>query len=513
MPTGDSSGSGIARGGRIPRLIDVPVGHGRSLSALHYSGGHLPGPAVVLLTPYRKEGAWLTYPSTTIAEGYDVLVVDVRATGGSSGPFEGPLSQGEIDDAVALLEWTAAQSFCDGRTALIGSSYSGLIQYHVAARRPESLRCIAPSIAPADNYRDMTHRGGIPSTAAWYSSTYGLSGQADTRRQGLVQAAEDLEAPFDGPAARARSATSELLSRIDVPVLCMGGLYDLFTASTVAAYRALRTPTRLLLGDWGHETEMSVREARELSRWLAFWLRDEGTDPTRDDHRVTAYRAGDRTWHALASWPHAGGTEWMTAQVTDRAVDVPVAPLLDAVPPPETTAMSDPTIDMLIDSGLRTWGELWTVDLPAPRSRTDFAGPALVTINLVTECADIDAHVRVSLVRTSDEVEQLVEGRLRASHRMVDPARSLQAADGRLVVPWRTHEKAEGIPASEPVCLQIATSPLHVRVERGERLRLGVTLVRADGRLEPATATVQASSRIEVPISDPATHRSTGRDC
>jgi predicted acyl esterase len=461
-------------------------------------------PVVVLFTPYRKESWWLTTHVPATHAGFEVIVADVRAIGGSTGSYTGPFSAEEVDDAVSLLAWALDQDFCDGNLALIGSSYSGLIQYHIAALRPPGLRCIAPSIAPLDYYRDMTHRGGIPSSMAWAASTYGNSNNAETAHAGLQMAIDDALDPFDSPQAHARSAHA-LLDRIQVPVLCLGGLYDFFTASTVAAHTALDVPSRLVLGDWGHETEMSDVEREELSRWLDYWLWRVGDDLTRGNDRVVLHRSGDRSWQSIASWPKPDECEWLSWQPFGERVLVPVHPLLDAVPPPTSQTNTDPALDHFSDSGMRVWGESQVWRREPAELVTDVLGPVLLVIDLMSdEVDDVDVHARLSLIRAGGVVEQLTEGRVRASHRVWDPHRSIVREDGQVIVPWRTHAAQDATPIrpDEQVRLEIALSPVHLRLEQGETVQLGLTVVRADGGSAPAVAHLLPESYVLFPLHE-----------
>lgn len=476
---------------------------GHTLAAHRFPALFGPAPAVVLFTPYRKEGAWLTYPDFATYEGYEVFVVDVRATGGSGGPFEGPLSTGEVDDAVDLLAWVAAQDYCDGQTALIGSSYSGLLQYLVAARRPPSLRCIAPSIAPVDLYRDFMHRGGIPTSPAWYASTYGGAGHVETKRLGLHQGIRDIIDPWDGPSWQNRAATPAVLRRINVPVLCLGGLYDLFSAATPTAFAEIQTPKRMVLGDWGHETEMTDIELEELSKWLAYWLKNEGIDPTRAPN-IRLHRTGDGTWETADTWPGSGDERWVPVALLDSPTEVPVVTGLDVVPAPTSTVRTDPSIDAVIDSGMRLWGESWTTRTTPWAMPVDLRGPSTLVVDVrVDACRDVDLHARLSLVRTDHSIEQVAEGRLRASHREFDPQRSTLDASGYVVAPWRRHRESHLIDPGAVTRLEVGLAPINVHVAAGERLQIGLTLARSDGVVVPSVATLLPSCLIRLPLQAP----------
>ncbi|MFO0980855.1 MAG: CocE/NonD family hydrolase [Planctomycetota bacterium] len=67
------------------------------------------------------------YPhlTTLLAHGYLVAAVDVRGSGASFGVWRGLFHDDETRDARDVIEWFAAQDFCDGNIGMFGSSYLG----------------------------------------------------------------------------------------------------------------------------------------------------------------------------------------------------------------------------------------------------------------------------------------------------------------------------------------------------------------------------------------------------
>ena len=100
-------------------------------------------------------------PEYFTARGYVHSVADVRGTGISEGEYLGWMSKQEAEDGYDLVEWAAAQPWCDGNVGMVGISYFGTIQLPVAAEQPPHLKAIMPWNAPADFYRESTHHGGI----------------------------------------------------------------------------------------------------------------------------------------------------------------------------------------------------------------------------------------------------------------------------------------------------------------------------------------------------------------
>lgn len=492
-----------------PSDLSVPMTDGASMSLRRYSAPASPSPAVFLMVPYRKESAGIVQLASLVNRaGYEFVIADVRGFGGSSARYQGLLSEREIQDGVELIEWLATQPFCNGQVAMMGGSYFGANQVLIAARRPPALRCIAPFVNFVDTYRDMTHRGGIPSHTNWGAMTYLRSQQATTARQGLEQFYLDLMLdPLDNSAHQARSPES-VLSQVTVPTLCLGGWHDYFLRGTVRTYLGVQGPKRLVIGPWGHGGFGPDHEA-ELLAWLGYWLDGRGEDPTRAD-RVRLYDTGSESWRTYEDWSAPSSRRWTTWHphaVGTLEAPAPAAPTplrvlthLEATlpaPNPKPQYSPDPT-----DAGMGHWGEDTVFDTAPFPEECLVEGPlCLHAVVRSDECTDLDLHARVSVVRGSGPAMQLTEGRLRASHRAVEAASSATIADGTVVIPWHRHDAEELIRPGQPVELIVEIPPVCHRVAAGERLRLGLTLVRADEGSTAASASLESGSRLLVPVA------------
>ncbi|HJX03260.1 MAG TPA: CocE/NonD family hydrolase, partial [Dehalococcoidia bacterium] len=141
-------------------------------------------PAIVAWSPYGKEAGTVMLddfpmragvptdavsglqkwegpdPAYWCAHGYAVVNPDGRGAYGSEGdmPFWG--SQ-EARDGYDLIEWAAAQSWCNGKVGLSGNSWLALMQWFIAAANPPHLAAITPWEGLTDLYREDIARGGI----------------------------------------------------------------------------------------------------------------------------------------------------------------------------------------------------------------------------------------------------------------------------------------------------------------------------------------------------------------
>ena len=95
-----------------------------------------------------------------VERGYVHVVADTRGAGDSGGTYDnyGPREQ---DDGYDLIEWIAAQPWCDGNVGMLGMSYFAVVQHLIAATQPPHLKAIAPYEAYTDRYRHSVYHGGI----------------------------------------------------------------------------------------------------------------------------------------------------------------------------------------------------------------------------------------------------------------------------------------------------------------------------------------------------------------
>ncbi len=98
--------------------------------------------------------------NTLTSSGYAIVVADMRGTGASSG-YTSAMSPTLKEDGINMVNWIAAQTWCNGNVGMQGPSYLGWIQLAIASEKPEALKCISPAIMGSDIYTEAQKQGGI----------------------------------------------------------------------------------------------------------------------------------------------------------------------------------------------------------------------------------------------------------------------------------------------------------------------------------------------------------------
>lgn len=98
-----------------------------------------------------------------VERGYTFIVPNPRGIGNSEGEFYGIYNPQEQKDVYDVVEWAGACPWGNGKVALHGYSYFGIIQALVAAKQPPHLACIMP-LSYTDDYYQHGYYGGVANT-------------------------------------------------------------------------------------------------------------------------------------------------------------------------------------------------------------------------------------------------------------------------------------------------------------------------------------------------------------
>jgi predicted acyl esterase len=146
---------------KAPALLSWSA-YGKTMQAM--KRGSLPGSS--LYFDHSLEAGDIDF---FVSRGYLFVIPDPSGIGVSEGEFLGIYNPQEQEDVFDVIEWLGTgYGLCDGKVAMIGYSYFGIVQMLVAAKQPPHLKCIMP-LSYTDDYYQHGYYGGVAST---YMSMY-----------------------------------------------------------------------------------------------------------------------------------------------------------------------------------------------------------------------------------------------------------------------------------------------------------------------------------------------------
>ena len=492
----------------------VPMRDGCELAADVYLplAGERPAPAIVSITPYDKDG--FRGPDSEARfyqeHGYAFVAVDCRGRGKSEGEWRAFAN--DAPDGHDVVEWVAAQPWCDGKVGTTGLSYLGWTQWAAASELPPHLACMVSTSAAGRWQREIPYTDGcFQLYFGWWAFavrrriTEGhaaklLDWDEVLRRLPLEAVGEVVDTPgrtwrdlmdhdtFDD-FWRALDYTDRY-RLIDVPCLHVTGWYDLEDLlGAMHHYEGMvaRSPAadrqHLLVGPWSHANSrwpddqyagvpLSPEAAVEMDavhlRWFDHWLKGKENGVERD-LPVRLYETGANQWREGEHWPRATGVARRYLRWDGAAGSLADAPA--AEPEPGRAYRYDPAdpAPTQIDVNDYVENEVPIVMNPV-EARPDvlvYTGEPLAEALVVSgwphlefwassDCDDTEWHVRLTDVAPDGTSVKVCQGCRRASYRdsLTDPAP---------LVP------------GEPTKFDVELWPAHHRFLPGHRIRVTVT--------------------------------------
>lgn len=451
-------------------------------------------------------------PGYFTARGYVHVIVDVRGTGASEGEYLGWVSPQEARDGYDLVEWIAAQPWCDGNVGMSGISYFGEIQLMVAAERPPHLKAIMPWNAPADFYREATHHGGIRQMFFHYLYVQRIGADRsvsatvkDTPPETLKSLIDELKRdpdlravpeiytfvdnpgkapcffdilahPTDGPFYRERSPCAKY-DRIRIPFYARSAWWGYRHMHLVGAfhnYLGIDAPKKLAIDRPVVEERPLPEEVNaETLRWYDYWLKGIDTG-IMDEPPIRLYVMGADSWRTEREWPLAR-TRWTRYYLRRWRR---LAPEPEDVPDKPDAFVQQPVDETELVSGI----DYATAPL---QHDTEVTGPAAAYLYGSIDQQDTNWFVSLRDAAPDGAEREVTKGFLKASHRALDEERS------KPYEPYHPHVDPEPVEPGRVYEYAIALSPTANLFKAGHRIRLVITSMdhaqARDWGLAPAT--------------------------
>lgn len=436
----------------------------------------------------NKYQAWeVVDPEKWVPHGYAVVRVDSRGAGRSPGHMN-VFSVQETDDYCECIEWAGTQPWSSGKVGLCGISYYAVTQWQVAGRKPRHLAAMCPWEGAADFYRDLSHHGGIymnfwdqwmenqilsyqhgRGENGYRSRVHGglVSGPATVTEAELAENRTDpgktYRTPFDGPVFQEISAKWD---QIEVPFLSPAswagqGLHP--RGNFEAFVNAASSNKWLEVHGLEHWTHFMTDYGRGLQkRFFDHFLKGEDNGWDKTPRVILNVRDVNEkfTLRYENEWPLAR-TQW-----TKFHLDAGGKALLDAALPGSAS---------ITYSGL---GNGVTFSLPPLDAQAELCGPMAAKLFISSETVDADLFLIVSIFRpdgtevvfngTTDPHTPFAQGWLRASHRKLDPDKSLPYR------PYHSHDEKQPLEPHQIYELDIEIWPTGLVIPEGFRIALTV---------------------------------------
>jgi putative CocE/NonD family hydrolase len=318
---------------------------------VYYPDSHETFPVLLMRQPYgRAIASTVVYahPTWYAAQGYIVVIQDVRGRGTSEGEFD--LFAHEVTDGTETVNWVANLPQSNGLVGMYGFSYQGMTQLYAAIQHPPALKTICPAMIAYDLYEDWAYEGG----AFCYQLNLGWAIQlaAETaRRQGDIDAYQTLYAasrnpPLYDPVCVRSGILSQLApdshyhtwlehpqasadywrrlspcshwQTVDLPMLHIGGWFDTYLRGTLKLYREMASrshcPQHLVIGPWAHlpwgrkvgaidyGTDANSPIDQLQLRWFDQFLKGIETGLLTEP-AVSLFEMGCNQWRKFATFP------------------------------------------------------------------------------------------------------------------------------------------------------------------------------------------------------------------
>ncbi|BAZ38936.1 peptidase S15 [Calothrix sp. NIES-4101] len=307
-------------------------------------------PVLLMRQPYgRNIASTVVYahPSWYAAQGYIVVIQDVRGRGTSEGEFK--LFAHEIADGEDSINWAANLPGSNGNVGMYGFSYQGMTQIYAAIAKPPALKTICPAMIGYDLYSDWAYEGNafcLQTNLAWalqLATETARLGKNDKAYQVLSAAARNLPLHDDTPnypeviklfapdsyyhdwikSRQANNYWQQLspktyLQNVDLPMFHIGGWFDTYLRGTLNLYQNMvcRSQFRqqLLVAPWAHipwgrkvgAADFGVNAISPVDKmqisWFNQFLKGENTG-LLDLAPVWLFEMGTNMWHSYPNIP------------------------------------------------------------------------------------------------------------------------------------------------------------------------------------------------------------------
>ena len=455
-----------------------------------------PVPVILEYLPYRKRDGTcgrdaLTHPWFA-RRGYACVRVDMRGNGDSEGLMEDEYAPQEQADCVEVINWLAAQPWCNGRVGMMGISWGGFNGLQVAALNPEPLKAVITLCSTVDRFADDIHyKGGclLNENLGWGATMWAYSSRApdpalrsDWRDLWLQRLEAEPFLPALWLSHQRRDAywehgsVCEDFGAIKAKVLAVGGWGDAYKNAVPQLVEAL-PGAKGIVGPWVHKyphfaaPEPRIGFLQEALRWWDRWLKDENTGVEDDPD----YRAYLMDGIKPAAWYEERPGRWIaedtgaTSHLDRKALHLTDEGLADT--PGTLTATVNSPAHCGADAG--EYCAIWLGPEMPGDQRQDDALSTTFDSGPLSETMDIVGAPRITLTLSADRPQAQVAVRLNHVHP--------DGATSRITYGVLNLSHRQGRANPEPMqpgtaeTISFELDHIAYRVPKGHRLRVSIS--------------------------------------
>jgi putative CocE/NonD family hydrolase len=456
-----------------------------------------PVPLILEFLPYRKRDGTcardaLTHPYFA-QRGYACARVDMRGNGDSHGLMTDEYTAQELSDAVEVIEWAAAQPWCNGRVGMMGISWGGFNALQVAALAPEALKAVITLCSTVDRFADDIHyKGGclLNENLGWGATMWSYSSRApdpalreDWREIWLQRLENEPFLPSTWLRHQRRDAywqhgsVCEDYSILKAKVLAVGGWGDAYKNAVPQLVEAL-DGAKGIVGPWVHKyphfaaPEPRIGFLQEALRWWDHWLKDIDTG-VQDDPDYRAYLMdGVRpaAWYTERAGRWIAETAGATSHLPVQTLHLGQAGTLETTPQPLNAPTASPA---QCGAAAGEYCAIWLGPEMAGDQRGDDALSATFTSDPLEADMDIIGSPRVSLTLSSDQPQAQIAVRLNHIH---PDGAATRITYGVLNLSHRNSAaNPKAMPVGTPQDITLDLDHIAYRVPAGHRIRVSIS--------------------------------------
>ncbi|RAO70427.1 uncharacterized protein BHQ10_006439 [Talaromyces amestolkiae] len=424
-------------------------------------------------------------PADFVLRGYAVINADTRGVGDSDGMCVIMGTQ-EGEDGYDCIEAIAAKPWCNGNVGMAGNSHLAIAQWFIGQLRPPSLKAIAPWEGCGDLFREQFVRGGI------YAGNF-----FDHISQVMIQGYNGMES-FKEMYRRSGGVANPYwedkrpdITKINIPTYITASFSSaLHTMGSIRGFYDVDCPKKWIrfspYQEW-HDIWAVPKYTQELLSFFDKYLKGIDNDwELTPQIRMTTLRFGDQD--AVVDEPIAS---FPPPQVQDRQLFLLDNGVLNPNGSPSSTSVStynseDGTSHASFTYTFENKSRLCGI----PKAVLYMSCDARDDLDVYVVIRKLDKNKKSVLALNvpwdsipPNSIEEIPEdkatdlllymgpiGMLRASHREIDPSRSMHPN-----YPFHPHARTQAVPAGEVVKLDIGIFAMSVEYEAGESVQIQVS--------------------------------------